>query len=76
MKIKNYPHWNYPIKRLWLRQARKQWSEFRRSFALSNNNAVTSGCIFYPKPVYEWLNKIRAEMKEMDKIMKDYYKNA
>ena len=73
---KNYPHWAYPIRRLWLRQVRKQWSEFRRSFNIPNLNPVYEGSAFYPKPVYEWLMKIRDEMKEMDKLMKEYYKNA
>jgi len=66
---KNYPHWNYPLRKLWLRMVRGRWSKFRSAY---KNSEIRSGCVYYPDKVYNWLN----QFDEMDKLMKDYYKNA
>ena len=69
MKIEKYPDWDFKSKNEWLRDVRKRWCAFRKIIILGN---ICSGCAYYPDEVYEWLNKF----DEMDKKMKEYYKNA
>ena len=66
-KRKNYPHWAYPLKKIWLRIVRARWKRFR-----SAHSDIRTGCIYYPDEVYDWLG----QFDKMDKLMKDYYKNA
>lgn len=66
---KGYPYFAYKTKKEWLRMSRKRWVVFRKSLRQCD---VKLGCAYYPKEVYEWLKKFG----EMDKAMKEYYKNA
>ena len=68
METRNYPDWDFTRKE-WLRYVRKNWTVFRK---IINHGNIRSGCAYYPKGVLEWLNKF----EEMDKKMKEYYKNA
>ncbi len=67
MKQRDYPYWNYPLKKLWLRAVRMRWRRYR-----SAQYDIRTGCVYFPDEVYDWLQKF----DEMDKLMKDYYKNA
>lgn len=73
MKNKDYPDWNHESKKSWLRQVRKQWSDFRRKI---NHSDYNCGSAYYPEEVYEWIKKFQSDFEKMDKIMRDYYKNA
>jgi hypothetical protein len=69
MKTKNYPDWEFETKQKWLRNVRKNWSSFGKSF---NHHEMMCGSAYYPEEVYQWLN----EFDKMDKKMKEYYRNA
>ena len=55
-------------KQQWLRQARKQWSSFRRYF----KKMMLPVDAYYPDEVYQWLR----QFDKMDEIMRDFYRNA
>jgi len=74
-KKKDYPHWVYPSKKAWLRRTRHYWSEFYRSMKYPPDENIMTGSAYYPKSVYDWLNKFRDQLEEVNKVMKDYYKN-
>jgi hypothetical protein len=65
----NYPYWNFITRRRWLSNVHMRWSIFRKYY---NHSDITTGCAYYPDEVYEWLN----QFEKMDKLMKDFYKNA
>lgn len=65
--IKEYPNVVYSTRKEWLRDVRGRWNIFKKTQV-----NIRLGCIFYPKEVFEWLKKF----KEMDKKMREYYKNA
>ena len=69
--MKNYPDFIFNRKKIWLRDVRKRWTLFRKMFC-DNDNSVWTGCVYYPEDVHKWLN----QFERMDKIMRDYYKNA
>ena len=69
MKTKDYPDWDFKTRQEWLRNVRKNWSSFRKSF---NHHKIMYGSAYYPEEVYQWLN----EFYKMDKKMKEYYRNA
>ena len=69
--MKNYPDFAFKRKKLWLRDVRKRWSGFRSDWN-RNENCVTTGCAYYPPEVWKWL----CEFEKMDKLMREYYKNA
>ena len=69
MKTKHYPYWDFKTKRDWLIHVRSKWVRFRNIF---NRGDISTGSVYYPEEVYQWLNKFH----KMDKIMKEYYKNA
>ena len=69
MERENYPDWNFKTKKEWLRNVRKRWTIFRK---ILNHGNICDGCAYYPVEVYKWLDRF----EEMDKIMKEYYKNA
>ena len=72
MEKKDYPHWNYPTKKDWLKNVRKRWMTFRKSTRNDNLGGVHLGCAYYPKEVYKWI----CRCDKMDKLMKEYYKNG
>lgn len=72
---KDYPYWAHPTKREWLKDVRKRWNEFKR-VRHPYKRSVMSGSAYYPKEVYQWLIKSERELKKMDLLMREYYKNA
>lgn len=74
-KKKEFPHWEFSSKKSWLRNVRKRWVRFRKPFSYHSNkegDTVKSGCVYYPPEVMQWLG----EFEKMDKLMREYYKNA
>lgn len=69
-----YPYWNHNSKREWLKDVRRRWTKFRREYRhrMDYAESVRTGSAYYPDKVYQWL----AKFDEMDKLMKEYYKNA
>lgn len=70
-----YPHWAFDTKREWLRAVRKRWAAFKRA-RHPYKESVMSGSAFYPKEVYEWLQRTEKEFEQMTLVMREYYKNA
>lgn len=64
---KDWPHWNFPTKREWLRDVRKRWTAYRKAY-----QDVRTGCAFYPGTV----TMDREAFEIADKKMRDYYKNT
>jgi len=65
-----YPKHAFQTKRLWLQTVRKRWIILRNTFRAGDS--IMLGSAYYPKDVYKWLR----DFEKMDKIMKEYYKNA
>ena len=68
-KSENYPDHAYGTRREWLKRVRDKWNCFRKSF---HKTEVITGCAYYPDEVYNWL----IQFEKMNKLMKEYYKNA
>lgn len=71
MKTKHYPN-QFKNNRLFLNNVRRRWIEFRRDWNKGfYKRSIVSGCYYYPPEVYNWIMKF----PEIDKLMKEYYKN-
>jgi hypothetical protein len=70
---RDYPAWAYKTKKKWLQTVRKRWVQFRKSM---DKTEVMVGCAYYPKEVYNELIEMKLNIEKLDKLMKEYYKNA
>lgn len=64
---KDWPYWNYPTKREWLRDVRRRWVAYRKAY-----NEIRLGCAYYPTQT----TPDRDSFDEMDKKMRAFYSKA
>lgn len=66
---------NFRTKKLWLRDVRRRWVQFRKLLN-DRNESPWYGCSYYPPEVRAFLYEIVNEFKEIDRLMCEYYKEA
>lgn len=65
-KRKRYPYWAYPNERAWKKDVRKRWIKFRKAL-----DDLKTGCVYFPT---DFVQKL--DIKDVDRIMKNWYKKA